>query len=119
MEVKNVIAEKMMKANKVFVDAIFSILSLIVKVIILIGSFSALLLLYKLYPEVGEPLFRLLIALVGVCLKAILFLAVAGVVVTYSFFIKLFYDSAKKKNEEKREKFLEDLTKKIKRSLKK
>lgn len=119
------INETIWKFIKFTIDIFFGIFNGIITITLLVGSFTSLILLYKLYPEIFTklvvsllPLFILFIQIMKALMGIMISLAIGYLIFNLVIFIINTREKSIERIRIKREKFLDDLANKLKKKLK-
>ena len=109
-------------AIKGLIDILLIIIRIMFGIIVLMGSFAALILLYKMYPDTGmiliEPLIDIFIFVIKIIKIIAFFIIILSIIYLITLFKQIFNESDKKR-EIKREEFLNKLACKLKRKMNK
>ena len=124
-----IILEKGEEISKEITRSVFEILlfilRVIIKIVIIVGAMSAIIIIYKMFPETAllylNPLYEML-KFIGIISKVlfIIFGISGGFYIAFCmlYFLENHSNKLKKKREKQREKFLNDLVKKLNKKVK-
>lgn len=102
-------------------DLLVTLTNVCIRIFIIFGSVAAILLLYKMFPDLALTILKPMSTIFSLIIKIVKVVAVFLGVSLYAYIIislTEYFDKLKKEREAKKKKFMDDLVKKLKREIK-
>lgn len=121
----NRIKECIKTSISLFLNLLIALVEICVKVLLIFGATAAIILLYKMFPDVAQTLMEPMSVVFSVILKIFEIFLVIFFLLAYGYFIIILFEIGgeginriENRTKERKKKFMNDLVKKIKRGIK-